>query len=304
MEMLISTIIIGLTIFLIYRMVKEYKKSQIIDEKVLFWIFTIIVFFPMAVYYLDYYNIPSKFGWGKNLDLKIWLNNIFIYGVTILAAGIGAFVTIRSVMLSIEEQGRVRTSENKKKALPLLRVSEEKEYDYRYKYIQFSSLFTEESKVRERKDIIDTAKVTIKIENVGMRELYDLWIGDIDNTFFKENNGEYQYHNMYPVIYKDDYVCINLCFYEMGNYDNDNWDSKYHTLISPMSFNCYFRDCYDNWYYQTLQISLMHQVVENSPINQRALNISVSNAQIISPPIEIGKKDLPWENGKSINHHM
>lgn len=304
MEIFISIVFFGLMIFSIYRMIKEYRASQTIDEKVLFWIVMIIIFFPMAVFYLDYYNIPSRLGWSNNLDSKIWLNNIFIYGVTILATAIGAFVTIRSVMLSIEEQGRVRTSENKKKALPLLKVSEEKEYDYRYNYIQFSSLFTEESKVRERKDIVDTAKVTIRIENVGMRELYELWIGDIDNTFFKENNSEYQYHNMYPVIYKDDYVCINLCFYEMGNYDDDNWDSKYHTLISPMSFNCYFKDCYDNWYYQTLQISLMHQVVENSPINQRALNISVSNAQIISPPVEIEKKDLPWENGKSINYHI
>ncbi|MFV0274657.1 MAG: hypothetical protein ACK5HL_00200 [Bacilli bacterium] len=90
----------------------------------------------------------------------------------------------------------------------------------------------------------------------------------------------------------------------MGNYDNDNWDSKYHTLISPMSFNYYFRDCYDNWDYQTFQISLIHQIVEKSPINQRDLNISLSNTQIVSPPIEIEKKDLPWENGKSVCHHM
>lgn len=304
MEIVASVLSFLLTGYSVYKMIKSYKKSQTIDEKVIFWIVAMIIFFPITVFYLDYYNIPSKLGWGKSLDLKIWVSNVFVYGVTILAAGIGAFVTIRSVMLSIEEQSKVRTSENKKKALPLLRVSEEKEYDYRYKYIQFSSLLTEESKARERKDIVDTARVTIKIENVGMRELYELWIGDIDNTFFKENNNEYQYHNMYPVIYKDDYVCVNLYFYEMGNYDNDNLDSKYHTLISPMSFNCYFRDCYDNWYYQTLQISLMHQVVENCPVNQRALNISVSNAQIISPPIEIEKKDLPWENGKSTNYHI
>ncbi|MFV0274658.1 MAG: hypothetical protein ACK5HL_00205 [Bacilli bacterium] len=67
----------------------------------------IISFFSMAVFYLDFFNTPSKFGWSNNLDLKIWLNNVLIYGATILAAGIGAFVTIHSVMLSIKEQGKV-----------------------------------------------------------------------------------------------------------------------------------------------------------------------------------------------------
>lgn len=304
MEIFVSILFFSIAGYLVYKMIKAYKTSQTVDEKVISWIVVMIVFFPIVFFYLDYYNIPSHLGLTKNLSTQTWLGNSLIYGVTILAAIIGAFVTIRSVRLSIEEQARVRVSENKKNALPLLRVSEEKDYDYRYKYIQFSCLFTEESKLRKRKDIADTANVTIKIENVGMRELYELWIGDINNIYFREDNSIDKYHNMYPIIYKDNYVCINLSFYEMGNYDNDDLDYKYHTLISPMSFNCYFRDCYDNWYYQTLQISLMHQIVENIPIEQRALNISVSNAQVISPPIEIDKKDLPWENGKPTCFHM
>ena len=70
-----------------------------------------------------------------------------------------------------------------------------------------------------------------------------------------------------------------------------------------MTFNCYFKDCYNNWYYQTLQVSLMYNLKKDVPIKERALNISVSNTEIISPPIEIDERDLPWENGKTLCHH-
>lgn len=301
MRIFVSIVLFSAMIFSLYRIIKEYKRYKTINGEILFWIAIMIVVFPTTIYYLDYFNIPSKYGWNKNMDSDIWLGNIILYGVTILSASIGAFVTIRSVKLSIEEQEKVRISENKKKALPLLRVKGEEEYDYRYKYIQFSCLFTEESKSRKRKDIVDTAKVTIRLDNVGMRELYDLWIGDIDGTyFFDENNS---YHCMYPIIYKNDYVCINLLFYEMGNYDNDNWNGKFDSLITPMTFNCYFKDCYDNWYYQTLQISLGHHLAKNKGINEKALNIFVTDAQIISPPIEVEEKALPWNNGKPVCHH-
>lgn len=298
---LISIGLIMINIIFIIKTIKEYKKSKSIDEKVLFCGVGIVIFFPITMFYLDFYNIPSKFGWISKVDSSEWLNIIFTYVVGILSALIGAYMTIRSVKMSIEEQEKVRKNEEKIKALPLLKISPEEQYDYRYKYMQFSCFFTEESKKRKRKDIADTANVTIKLQNVGMRELYDLYIGDIQSSVFKEDN---EYHKIYPVIYKDDYVCINLSFYEMGSYDKDTSDEKYHTMVNFMTFNCYFKDCYNNWYYQTLQVSLMYNLNKDVPINERALNISVSNTEIISPPIEIKESDLPWNNGKSLCHHI
>lgn len=300
MSWLIIIILIIVTIYSISKTTIEYKKSKSIDEKVLFWIMEIIVFFPITMFYLDFYNIPSKMGWINKINSNEWLNVTFTYIVGILSAMIGAYMTIRSVKLSIEEQERIRIEENKKKALPLLKVSIEEQYDYRYKYFQFDCLFTEESKKRKRKDIVDTAKVSIKLENVGMRELYDLYIGDIQSNVFKENS---EYHKMHPIIYKDDFVCINLFFYEMGCYDKDKSKVKYDTVINSMTFNCYFKDCYNNWYYQTLQLSLMYQIVKDTPAEQRALNISINNTEIVSPPIEIEEKNLPWNNGKTFCHH-
>lgn len=122
----------------------------------------------------------------------------------------------------------------------------------------------------------------------------------MQSSVFKEDN---EYHKMYPIIYKDDSVYINLVFYEMGKYDNDLSDEKYHTMINFITFKYYFKDCYNNWYYQKLQVSLTYNLMKDIPMNERALNISVNNTEILTPPIEIKKCDLPWENGKSVCYH-
>lgn len=301
MGIIISVVFCLIFVFAIHKIIKSYRDYKNDNEKAIFWIFVAIFSFPTIVFYIDYFNIPSKLEWTKNMNSNIWLECIVTYFVTILSTIIAAFVTIRSVKMSIEAQDEVRIEENKKKALPLLKIEKEDSYDYRYKYLQFECLFTEESKERKRKDISDIANVTIKIKNVGMRELYDLYIGDIKSTYFKESN-EYC-HYMYPIIYKDDSICINLSFYEMGNYDNDKSAEKYDTLMSPITFNCYFKDCYKNWYYQTLEIWLMYQIVKDTPITERALNISISDMKVLSAPVGIEEQELPWKNGKDICDH-
>lgn len=299
--MIVSIILSVISIVLVIKMIIEYRQSKTINEKIIFWIVLIAIFFPIIMYYLDYFDIPSKFGWTNNLKSSEWLNVIFTYVIGLISAIIGAFMTIHSVQLTINTQEKSRINDNQKQALPLLKVEPEKEYDYRYKYIQFDCLFTEESKLRTRKDIVDTASVTIKLKNVGMRELYDLYIGNIESSVFKEEKD--YYHKICPIIYKDDCLNINLMFYEMGNYDNDLSETKNNSMINFMSFNCYFKDCYNNWYYQTLRISLMYNLMKDVPTDKRALNISVSNTEVISPPISISEKDLPWNNNSEVCCH-
>lgn len=299
--MIISVILIFITILFIIQMIIEYKQSKTINEKILFWILLISIFFPISMYYFDYFDIPSKLGWTSHLVSNEWLNVIFVYAIGLISSIIGAFITIHSVQMTINSQEKNRISDNKKQALPLIKIECEKGYDYRYEYIDFDCLFTNESKLRTRKDIVNTANVTIKLKNVGMRELYDLYVGNIESAIFKQKKDNY--HKMCPIIYKDDCFYINLLFYEMGSYDNDLSEEKYHTMINFITFNCYFKDCYNNWYYQRLRISLMYYLQKDIPFDKRALNISVSNTEVVSPPIEILEKDLPWNIDSTICYH-
>lgn len=73
--------------------------------------------------------------------------------------------------------------------------------------------------------------------------------------------------------------------YERGKYDNDFNSEKYNLMISPIQFNCYYADCFDNWYYQTLELEIFHKINKNISFDQRALKISFKDAKVVSAPI-------------------
>jgi len=206
---------------------------------------------------------------------------------------IGGLFTFFGVKMTINKEDKDKRLEDKKRVLPLLKLSESK-YDYRYNYITCDFVTTEESKKRIRKNISDTATITFSINNVGERELYDLTICNIDSVYFKTNSNLYK---ISPIVYKNDKVNINLVIRELGKYDNDN-NNSFHTndlLISGISFDCYFKDCFDNCYYQKIELFLFHKINYGVPLDKRALEVSIKDFNILTKPIEVEEKDLPWE---------
>lgn len=108
-------------------------------------------------------------------------------GVEIINYGgniIGGFIGLVGIYITLEYENNKTRYENKQKVIPLLEIKPIKIYEYIYKYIQFDFMFTKESWKRERKNIEDTATVSIAIKNVGYRELYDLYLGDFTSDFF------------------------------------------------------------------------------------------------------------------------
>lgn len=75
------------------------------------------------------------------------------------------------------------------------------------------------------------------------------------------------------------------------------------TYGSPIGFACYFRDCYNAWYRQTIQVWLLHSITPDTPPDQAALNVSIQSARVTSAPTEIAADDLPWHHGASICFH-
>ena len=64
--MIASLILSVISIVLIIKMIFEYKQSKTINQKIIFWIVLIAIFFPITMYYLNKFNIPSKYGWTNN----------------------------------------------------------------------------------------------------------------------------------------------------------------------------------------------------------------------------------------------
>ncbi|MGM0828082.1 MAG: hypothetical protein ACQEU4_07680 [Bacillota bacterium] len=262
-----------------------------------FLVMLLIVLFIISFwssYFLVFVKSPIGLGViSKDLssDWLQWMG-AFIGGAI---GGIFAFVGIK---ITLENQRKEIQFENKRKALPLIDIKVG-EYDYKNKYIQFDFCFTKESHERERKNIPDTANVTIALENVGLREMYDLYVGDIKSAYFKTKG---EYFRIAPIVYNGKSIPLNLAFYEKGTYDNDKYEGIFNTYKSSIAFKCYFKDCYDNWYHQEFSISLFHAIEQGVSEEKSALNISYGSYEIMSKPIEISRENLPWENGKSVIH--
>lgn len=219
--------------------------------------------------------------------------------ITLIGASIGGIIgglfTFFGVKITINDSKKQHDLENKKTVLPLLKLKQV-EYEYNYKYIEFDFYYTAESKDRERKNLYHTPVISFSINNIGERELYDLYISDIGSTYFFS---EHDSHSIAPIIYKDDKININFLIYEHGKYDNDTLPNEiFDTIVSPICFSCYYKDCYNNWYYQKFEIRLFHSLESNVPEDECALNVSIEDFNILSAPIEISKEELPWNKEK------
>lgn len=206
--------------------------------------------------------------------------------VTIISSIIAGALTLFGVYLTIEYNKSEKTAETKRLVMPMLKISQT-EYEYKWKYIQFDFNFTEESKSRERKDIENTENISINIQNVGQRELYELYLAEFESTYFDEGGHSYAMH---PIVYAGDSININFGLYEKGVYDSDSKIDIFDTISSPISFSCYFKDCLGTCYKQQFTITLFHKLEEGCELNQKALSVSIDRIMIDSAPQEVTKE--------------
>ncbi|HGA4090107.1 TPA: hypothetical protein ACG1VL_001208 [Streptococcus agalactiae] len=233
---------------------------------------------------LDIVNLPTKFGFNiKTLNIEIW--NIY---ATLLGSGL----TLYGVIITINSQYESQIEDTKRIVKPMINVSPVDEYSYKDKYIQFDFVFPKAYPNLLRKDNIDTPNVTISLENLGTRELYNLYIGNFEATYF--DDGGY-YYQLNPILYSNHKVQLNLMFYEKNGYLKEfNQEDKFHLLISPIKFSIYFQDCLNNWYEQSFKLRIFHQVQADRSDEENSLTVSIERVEIYSAPKEISPDSLPW----------
>lgn len=271
------------------------KFKKIKENKLYFCIsiilILVIVFFSLFWVTYSFIFISSPIGIIEpryNSDWLQWMSGI-IGGI------IGGVTTFIGIKMTISNERELIEFENKKKALPMIELSEG-ENSYTNKYIQVDFCFTNESNERERKNIVDTENITIRFRNVGLRELYDFHICDIESEYYKS---EYVSHQINPILYQDGFIDISFNIYEKGIYDSDETMTD-ETLISPISFKCYYLDCYDNWYFQKFSVSVLHKLEKGIPVDKKALTVNIERFEIMSKPTEVNESKLPFRDGNSL----
>ena len=228
---------------------------------------------------LDIVNLPTKLGFNiKTLNVEIW--NIY---ATLLGSGL----TLYGVLITINSQYESQIEDTKRIVKPMIDVSSVDEYNYKNKYIQFDFIFPKAYPNLPRKNNVDTPNVTISLENIGTRELYNLYIGNFEATYF--DNGGY-YYQLNPILYSDHQVQLNLLFYEKIGYLKEfNQEDKFHFLGR----------CLNNWYEQSFELCIFHQVQEDKSEEETSLTVSIERVEIYSAPKEISPDLLPWVTNPS-----
>lgn len=226
-----------ITAFLIYKLYKEYKKSETIDEKVTFWLILIIFIIPLIIFYFDYYNIASKFSWVHHDNVNRWFEFISTYFSTIVGAAIGAIalilMTIKQMNLQREKDNEDRRIQN----MPLLSYT-------------ISDTKLENSKkiflLNEDSNFGNNYNLYFKIENSGLNHAR--------NIFYKisDNNEEICMSKLeinQSIIKKNESICLDFVFNYKYDKINKNNNRKIEIII-------YYEDLLNNYYSQRINLCL------------------------------------------------
>lgn len=219
--------------------------------------FIAAVLLLVCIYLLDASNTPSKIGIVDKGNSRDWLEYTVVYFGTIMASFIGFIGAIMAVSLTLEKQNEFRKEDSRKSVLPLAKVSKaHPAYEEPYPF----------------PSIIDVAKkdqtillLPIAIENVGQREMYDIYIGGV--CCGKERGNSY--HSVLPILYKGDQY--SECFVSSIKNSGEK--------AIDISLKIYFKDCYDNCYYQELSGTGFG----NEKTSYKIIDFKIKSAPILVP---------------------
>lgn len=243
---------------------KQKKAGDFYDEHVRLACatFGISVLVFIIIYMFDKLDTASLLGLVNAQNSKKWLEFTVNYFGMVSSAFIGFIGAIMAVNLTLKKESEFRKETSRKNVMPLIKI-------------KMSSIGIDEktsvaieSPDKKRRTVLS---IPLSFKNVGQREMYDVWVGGVKCG--SEESGKYR--KIAPIIYK-----------------NDSYSNRIESAINErrqsndvkISFKVYFRDCYENWYYQ--------EIIGNG-FNNHGKNCSIDTFEIKSAPVLISEIKLP-----------
>lgn len=225
LRLILTIIIFLISIKFVFKVYDRCKETY---ERIIFILMFVVFLSPVVIFYLDYYNIPSLFGYAEKINTKDWLSFIMNYLGTIISSIIGAvflvYMTTRQIVKNSEENQESHRIQN----MPLLNYAVNTSTQNREEKDNIETIFT--------KNDGKIYCLNIEIKNIGLNCVKDIII-KINSDIIKQT----QYlisDEMQNILIKDKTLEIGKNLYLKMN-------NNYKFIL-----NIQYEDVLNNWYSQ------------------------------------------------------
>lgn len=170
LKIIVNILVSIYTIYMTYKLYREYKEIKKLNGKVVFWLIFAVIVIPVVLYYLDKYDIASKFKLVSSNNSDRWFTFLSSYLSTIVSAIIGAIALVIMTLYQLEDQREKNLEDRRINNLPFLQ----------YNFTTEDS--TINGKTYELKTSIKNGKtifICLEIKNIGMNTVRKCYIKPI-----------------------------------------------------------------------------------------------------------------------------
>ena len=260
---------IAILVFSIKLFVKGYKDSKSDFEKVLYTMLSFAILFPLIVYYLDRYNIPSKFGYTENIISSDWVSILTNYSAAIISTLLSAvfliFITFKQMDETYKDNIKLNNETQRIQNLPLLR------YNFTHERLE-GEMFDENKKwifSNQDDSNSDSIDFTMEIKNIGLNTVGKVYLEVESELFNKKENFELCNQSNIEKIQtkKKEFIITNVA---NGTY--------------KIEITVYYQDLLKNWYKQKVHLTISVTNIYNSKTHDcnRINSIVVTDEEMLS----------------------
>ena len=232
----ISIVAVGIMLYLSYRAI---QKSNSLAEKISEITMAIVMATLLVIYYLDRYNIPTRFNFAMNINPQNWLSFIGNYITGIISAVIGALVAVWTTIYQIKknnEESERRNKENLRiQNMPIIKYNMNTEK-------KGSGDLSELIVTNQENEKGNVYNLNILLKNIGQNTIKDIII-DFKSAIINNSTYRLSGKDIVNAMETGEILEINRFF------SLNSSDKPYEIIL-----NIYYQDVLSNWYKQEILV--------------------------------------------------
>lgn len=277
-DIIILLAMLSFTIYSFYLFFKEYKNyKKEKDEfiKLFYELMVIVLIIPEVIYFLDIYNIPSKFNLINDINTSDWLNFIGTYSSGIMATIISAYfliyMTMKQINRTFEDNQDLNKENSRLQNLPFI------EYNITSLKSNKTNRFQEIYLDSKYENDCSSLYFSLILKNIGLNSIRKTFIKFTSELLVEECNFELDGQS---IIEKESCKILNFHISKVpsGNY--------------MLKFKIIYQDLLKNWYEQNVEVGFDLTDIYISNSRKFKSNIKVLEEKRIKKPPE-------WIDGKT-----